>query len=71
MDDLNHLLHCEQVALLQEQTEACAISRAAHRSVADGYGRRIREHWYPYRSGAIRSNLAYAPYPFGGGGVGA
>lgn len=68
MEDLNYLLKCEQVELLKEQQSMCATSRAAHRTLAEGYSRRIREHRHPYRSGAVRSRSAFAPYPFGGEG---
>lgn len=68
MEDLNYLLKCEQMELLREQHAACSTSRAAHRVRAQGYGRRIREHHHPYRSGAVMSGAAFAPYPFGGEG---
>lgn len=68
MEDLNYLLKREQVELLKAQQSTCASARAAHRLLADGYGRRIREHRHPYRSGSVGNRSAFAPYPFGGEG---
>lgn len=65
MEDLNYLLHREQEELLRAQQATCAASRSAHRRLAHGYARRIRDHRYPYRTPAINGVSPFDPAPYG------
>lgn len=40
---LNYLLHRHQISLMRAATGATPEARAAHRGLADGYARRVKE----------------------------
>lgn len=63
MDDLNYLLHREQVSLLRAQLAASSESRCAHQGLARAYGVRIREHRAPYRTPLTDGTAAFSLKP--------
>jgi hypothetical protein len=63
MDDLNYLLHREQVALLRAQLAASSESRCAHEGLARAYGVRIRDHRAPYRTPLMDGTATFSLNP--------
>ena len=69
MDDLNHLLRCEQEELLRAQSASCASSRIAHQGLAQDHASFIRNHRLPYRSKKVDGSTHFNPFPFGPWGI--
>ena len=70
MEDLNFLLHREQVELLRAASAVCRSSRASHRGLARAYASRIADHRHPYRTPDAYGAGPFHPGRFGAAGPG-
>jgi hypothetical protein len=68
MEDLNYLLHREQVELLHAAQSDCPAVQASHLGLAGGYARRIDDHRHPYRSIATNGSRSFDAGRYGAGG---
>ena len=65
LEDLNYLLHREQIALINAAASTCTPSRSSHMLMARGYAKRIAAHRLPYRSTKVCGGVDYDPAGFG------
>lgn len=64
-DDLNQLLHQEQMQLLLAQFARTGAKRERHRATARVFGRRVCALRYPYRNPWSNRWAPYDPSPLG------
>ncbi|QUT04229.1 hypothetical protein KFK14_13925 [Sphingobium phenoxybenzoativorans] len=65
MEDLNYLLHREQVEILLARETTNASAKAAHDTLARAYARRIDQHRLSYRTPQNDGSKSFDPGRFG------
>jgi hypothetical protein len=69
LEDLNYLLHREQVEIIRARKAANVSAKAAHRALARAYARRIDGHRLSYRTPQDDGSKSFDPGRFGASGA--